>query len=117
MWPRRTSPNGTSECSSTRPPKLSGLGVAHSYDMISALAGIEEEMLQSGLGQLVVDDQAQIGDVDKGGPRRAAAQTWSSGSRGAVPRPGPAGSRASRHPERRSKRIEAIFAKYPIASA
>jgi hypothetical protein len=26
------------------------------YDMISALAGIEEEMLQSGLGQLVVDE-------------------------------------------------------------
>ena len=48
--------------------EVSGLWVAHSYDMISALAGIEEEMLQSGLGQLVVDDQAQIGDVDKGGP-------------------------------------------------
>jgi len=48
--------------------EVSGLWVAHSYDMISALAGIEEEMLQSGLGQLVIDDQAQIGDVDKGGP-------------------------------------------------
>jgi tetratricopeptide (TPR) repeat protein len=30
------------------------LGREFSYDMISALAGIEEEMLQSGLGQLVV---------------------------------------------------------------
>jgi predicted ATPase len=32
------------------------LGREFSYDMISALAGIEEEMLQSGLGQLVVDE-------------------------------------------------------------
>jgi predicted ATPase len=32
------------------------LGREFSYDMISALAGIEEHMLQSGLGQLVVDE-------------------------------------------------------------
>src|SRR3984957_18711330 len=32
------------------------LGREVAYDMISALAGIEEEMLQSGLGQLVVDE-------------------------------------------------------------
>ncbi len=32
------------------------LGREFSYDMISALAGIEEEMLQSGLGQLVADE-------------------------------------------------------------
>jgi tetratricopeptide (TPR) repeat protein len=32
------------------------LGREFSYDMISALAGIEEQMLQSGLGQLVVDE-------------------------------------------------------------
>jgi tetratricopeptide (TPR) repeat protein len=32
------------------------LGRELAYDMISALAGIEEEMLQSGLGQLVVDE-------------------------------------------------------------
>jgi predicted ATPase len=32
------------------------LGREFSYDMISALAGIEEDMLQSGLGQLVVDE-------------------------------------------------------------
>src|SRR6266481_4298789 len=32
------------------------LGREFSYDMISALAGIEEEMLQSGLDQLVVDE-------------------------------------------------------------
>jgi class 3 adenylate cyclase len=32
------------------------LGREFSYDMISALAGIEEPMLQSGLGQLVVDE-------------------------------------------------------------
>ena len=32
------------------------LGREFAYDMISALAGIEEEMLQSGLGQLVVDE-------------------------------------------------------------
>ena len=32
------------------------LGREFSYDMISALAGIEEEILQSGLGQLVVDE-------------------------------------------------------------
>jgi class 3 adenylate cyclase/tetratricopeptide (TPR) repeat protein len=32
------------------------LGREFSYDMISALAGIEEEVLQSGLGQLVVDE-------------------------------------------------------------
>jgi tetratricopeptide (TPR) repeat protein len=32
------------------------LGREFTYDMISALAGIEEEMLQSGLGQLVVDE-------------------------------------------------------------
>jgi class 3 adenylate cyclase/tetratricopeptide (TPR) repeat protein len=32
------------------------LGREFSYDMISALAGIEEEMLQSGLGQLVIDE-------------------------------------------------------------
>jgi hypothetical protein len=29
MWPRRASPNGTSERSSTRPPKYRGLGIAH----------------------------------------------------------------------------------------
>jgi tetratricopeptide (TPR) repeat protein len=32
------------------------LGRGFAYDMISALAGIEEQMLQSGLGQLVVDE-------------------------------------------------------------
>jgi class 3 adenylate cyclase/tetratricopeptide (TPR) repeat protein len=32
------------------------LGREFSYDMIRALAGIEEQMLQSGLGQLVVDE-------------------------------------------------------------
>jgi len=32
------------------------LGREFSYDMISALAGIEEDLLQSGLGQLVVDE-------------------------------------------------------------
>jgi predicted ATPase len=32
------------------------LGREFSYDMISALAGIEERVLQSGLGQLVVDE-------------------------------------------------------------
>jgi predicted ATPase len=32
------------------------LGREFAYDMISALAGIEEEMLQSGLGQLVADE-------------------------------------------------------------
>jgi hypothetical protein len=32
------------------------LGREFAYDMISALAGIEEEMLQSGLGELVVDE-------------------------------------------------------------
>jgi tetratricopeptide (TPR) repeat protein len=32
------------------------LGREFSYDMISALAGIEEQMLQSGLGQLVIDE-------------------------------------------------------------
>jgi tetratricopeptide (TPR) repeat protein len=32
------------------------LGREFAYDMISALAGIEEEILQSGLGQLVVDE-------------------------------------------------------------
>jgi class 3 adenylate cyclase/tetratricopeptide (TPR) repeat protein len=32
------------------------LGREFSYDMISALAGLEEEMLQRGLGQLVVDE-------------------------------------------------------------
>jgi class 3 adenylate cyclase/tetratricopeptide (TPR) repeat protein len=32
------------------------LGREFAYDMISALAGIEEEMLQGGLGQLVVDE-------------------------------------------------------------
>jgi tetratricopeptide (TPR) repeat protein len=32
------------------------LGREFSYDMISALAGLEEEMLQGGLGQLVVDE-------------------------------------------------------------
>ena len=32
------------------------LGREFSYDIISALAGIEEEVLQSGLGQLVVDE-------------------------------------------------------------
>src|SRR5271167_703284 len=32
------------------------LGREFSYDMISALTGLEEEMLQSGLGQLVVDE-------------------------------------------------------------
>jgi tetratricopeptide (TPR) repeat protein len=32
------------------------LGREFAYDMISALSGIEEEMLQSGLGQLVVDE-------------------------------------------------------------
>ena len=32
------------------------LGREFAYDMIRALAGIEEEMLQSGLGQLVVDE-------------------------------------------------------------
>ncbi|MGA7864154.1 MAG: adenylate/guanylate cyclase domain-containing protein, partial [Stellaceae bacterium] len=32
------------------------LGREFAYDMISALAGIEEQILQSGLGQLVVDD-------------------------------------------------------------
>src|SRR6202158_2287928 len=32
------------------------LGREFAYDMISALAGIEKEMLQSGLGQLVVDE-------------------------------------------------------------
>jgi hypothetical protein len=32
------------------------LGCEFAYDMISALAGIEEEMLQSGLGRLVVDE-------------------------------------------------------------
>jgi class 3 adenylate cyclase/tetratricopeptide (TPR) repeat protein len=32
------------------------LGREFSYDMICALAGIEEQMLQSGLGQLVVDE-------------------------------------------------------------
>jgi tetratricopeptide (TPR) repeat protein len=32
------------------------LGREFAYDMISALAGIEEKMLQSGLGQLVVDE-------------------------------------------------------------
>ena len=32
------------------------LGREFAYDMISALAGIEEEVLQSGLGQLVVDE-------------------------------------------------------------
>ena len=32
------------------------LGREFAYDMISALAGIEEEMLQSGLGHLVVDE-------------------------------------------------------------
>jgi hypothetical protein len=32
------------------------LGREFAYDMISALAGVEEEMLQSGLGQLVVDE-------------------------------------------------------------
>ena len=32
------------------------LGREFAYDMISALAGIEEGMLQSGLGQLVVDE-------------------------------------------------------------
>ncbi|MBV8090899.1 MAG: hypothetical protein JO139_15275, partial [Alphaproteobacteria bacterium] len=32
------------------------LGREFAYDMISALAGIEEEMLQRGLGQLVVDE-------------------------------------------------------------
>ena len=32
------------------------LGREFAYDMISALAGIEEDMLQSGLGQLVVDE-------------------------------------------------------------
>jgi predicted ATPase len=32
------------------------LGREFSYDMISALAGLEEDMLQSGLGQLVVDE-------------------------------------------------------------
>ena len=32
------------------------LGCEFAYDMISALAGIEEEMLQGGLGQLVVDE-------------------------------------------------------------
>src|SRR5437660_6486638 len=32
------------------------LGREFSYDMINALAGIEEEILQSGLGQLVVDE-------------------------------------------------------------
>ncbi len=32
------------------------LGREFSYDMISALAGIEEQILQSGLGQLVVDE-------------------------------------------------------------
>jgi class 3 adenylate cyclase len=32
------------------------LGREFAYDMISALTGIEEEMLQSGLGQLVVDE-------------------------------------------------------------
>jgi tetratricopeptide (TPR) repeat protein len=32
------------------------LGREFAYDMISALAGIEDEMLQSGLGQLVVDE-------------------------------------------------------------
>jgi hypothetical protein len=31
------------------------LGREFAYDMISALAGLEEEMLQSSLGQLVVD--------------------------------------------------------------
>ena len=34
----------------------SALGREFAYDMISALAGIEEDMLQSGLGQLVVDE-------------------------------------------------------------
>jgi class 3 adenylate cyclase/tetratricopeptide (TPR) repeat protein len=32
------------------------LGREFAYDMISALAGLEEDMLQSGLGQLVVDE-------------------------------------------------------------
>src|SRR5438309_4826633 len=32
------------------------LGLGFAYDMISALAGLEEQMLQSGLGQLVVDE-------------------------------------------------------------
>jgi tetratricopeptide (TPR) repeat protein len=32
------------------------LGREFAYDMISALAGIEEQMLQSGLGQLVIDE-------------------------------------------------------------
>ena len=32
------------------------LGREFAYDMISALAGLEEEMLQSGLGQLVADE-------------------------------------------------------------
>jgi predicted ATPase len=32
------------------------LGREFVYDMISALAGLEEEMLQSGLGQLVIDE-------------------------------------------------------------
>jgi hypothetical protein len=32
------------------------LGREFAHDMISALAGIEEQMLQSGLGQLVVDE-------------------------------------------------------------
>jgi predicted ATPase len=32
------------------------LGREFAYDMISALAGIEEQVLQSGLGQLVVDE-------------------------------------------------------------
>ena len=32
------------------------LGREFAYDMINALAGIEEDMLQSGLGQLVVDE-------------------------------------------------------------
>jgi hypothetical protein len=35
MRPRRASPNGTSERSSTRPPKLSGLGVAHDFTPVA----------------------------------------------------------------------------------
>ena len=73
MRARRASPNGTSECSSTRPPKFSGLGVADDLTRVA-------DRLQIAGDDFVERRSFRAGDLDDAASRRRERHIGNDGS-------------------------------------
>src|SRR5262249_17276307 len=73
MRPRRASPNGTTEYSSTPPPEVSGLGVAHDLTRVA-------DRLQIAGNEFVERRSFRAGDLDDTVSRRRERHIGNDGS-------------------------------------